>query len=441
MPKTPKANGNAEPGTAPPRKKKRTAHAAASKPVSVERLRQLKSQFKPREPPERKPRKRAYQPRAYHTVGEREVKQMVLARYGSLTDFSQWRATIAAIARQHRRPQMTVQYALQKWRERGRHEDRRSSNGQHVQFKVVREGLRELLLHPETLRKWSGFTLAERCATLRQHFNVDIGWWALRYFYRKHGVRNLSTNFAYRQSLAADPQLGRDFAVELGELVHRGEPLVYFDESSFHMWLRKTRTWMFPNEPVPIVLNQLRGENVTVYGAIGTCLPGALFRQAAATNEELTLSFLRDLRSHAGQALESRTTLHLVLDNHSAHHTTRVRAEMASLNIKPHFMPPYSPQFNSIEALWGWVKRGFKERINAQAGVVQQEQFQAILQEVLDAVTPEMQAAAARGNNRDYLFKLLGTMAQPAPEGAPAAVFVPMPLPVLRQPFDRSRML
>jgi transposase len=420
-----------------PRKKKRTAPERPA--VAPERLQQLQSLFKPRERREPRPRKRAKAPRAYHNLSEREVQEMVLARYGSLTDFSRVARTVREVAERHRRPQMTVQYALQKWRERGRHEDRRRHNGAHVQFKVDRAGLRELLLQPATLRQWSGFTLAERCQILRQHFQVDISLWSLRYFYAKHGVRNLSTNFAYRQSLAADPADVRAFAVRLAELVRRGEPLVYFDESSFHMWLRRSRTWMLPEHPVPLVLNQLRGENVTVYGAIGACLPGALFEQAAATNEACVLAFLTRLRAHANRRLDARTTLHLVLDNHSAHHTQRVQARLAQLQIEPHFMPPYSPQFNSIEALWACVKRAFKQRVNAQAGVVQQLEFQAILQEVLDAVTPEQQAAAARENNRDFLFQLLGALAQPPP--AAPALFVPMPLPVLRRPFDPARML
>jgi transposase len=407
--------------------------------VSLERLQQLQRHFEPRARPERKPRKRAKQPRAYHNVSEQEVKLWVQARYGSLTDFSHWHEPIKSIAERFHRRDMTVHYAIKKWRERGGHVDLRFRNGNR-EFKVERFGLRDLLLHPETLRCWSGFTLAERCATLRQHYGVDIGWWALRYFYRKHGVRNLSTNFAYRQSLAADPADVRAFAVRLAELVDSREPLVYFDESSFHMWLRRSRTWMFPSDPVPIVLNQLRGENVTVYGAIGACLPGALFRQGAATNEELLLAFLRDLRRHADQTLTRRQKLHLVLDNHSAHHTVRVRVLLDQLNIAPHFMPPYSPQFNSIEALWGCVKRAFKQRVNAQAGVVQQLEFQAILQEVLDAVTPEQQAAAALTNNRDFLFRLLGAQCQPAPV-PPVPVEVPMPLRVPIQPYDRARML
>ena len=58
-----------------------------------------------------------------------------------------------------------------------------------------------------------------------------------------------------------------------------------------------------------------------------------------------------------------RQELHMVLDNHSAHHTHLVRDAFHEFNIIPHFIPPYTPEFNCIEALWGWVKRDVKKRL------------------------------------------------------------------------------
>jgi transposase len=42
---------------------------------------------------------------------------------------------------------------------------------------------------------------------------------------------------------------------------------------------------------------------------------------------------------------------------------------MEANNIIPHFMPPYTPEFNCIEALWGWVKKDVKKRM-AQSQIV-----------------------------------------------------------------------
>jgi hypothetical protein len=80
--------------------------------------------------------------------------------------------------------------------------------------------------------------------------------------------------------------------MELSQLIDSNKPLVYFDESSFNMWMHSTRTWMNSNDPVRILLNKSRGENVTVYGAIGNCLPKALFLQTKVTNEKATIQFV-----------------------------------------------------------------------------------------------------------------------------------------------------
>ena len=159
-----------------------------------------------------------------------------------------------------------------------------------------------------------------------------------------------------------------------------------------------------------IVLNQERGSNVTVYGAIGACLPGALFLQAHTTNAQNTVLFLERLHTHAGLAATEK--LHLVLDNHSAHHTHVVRETMSRLNIEPHYIPPYTPEFNSIEALWGVVKRDVKKKFvyfqSDGHARMQQQEFQTLLQDSLNAVSRETQALAARTNNRDFLYRTLG---------------------------------
>lgn len=50
----------------------------------------------------------------------------------------------------------------------------------------------------------------------------------------------------------------------------------------------------------------------------------------------------------------------MVLDNHSAHKSKETLNYMESLNIKPLFMSPYSPELNSVESLWGISKARVK---------------------------------------------------------------------------------
>ena len=45
-----------------------------------------------------------------------------------------------------------------------------------------------------------------------------------------------------------------------------------------------------------------------------------------------------------------------MIDNHSAHNSADIRALCKRLQIVLHFQPPFSPEFNSIEMLWGIIK-------------------------------------------------------------------------------------
>jgi transposase len=45
-------------------------------------------------------------------------------------------------------------------------------------------------------------------------------------------------------------------------------------------------------------------------------------------------------------------TIHLVLDQAGYHRSFLVTEQASKLNIKLHFLPPYSPNLNPIERLW-----------------------------------------------------------------------------------------
>jgi putative transposase len=79
----------------------------------------------------------------------------------------------------------------------------------------------------------------------------------------------------------------------------------------------------------------------------------------------------------------------IVLDNAKAHHTQEVKKIAKKLNFELMFMPPYSPEFNCIEALWSVIKRDFKKRVIERKQVsIPDELFRELLLESLDAITP-----------------------------------------------------
>ena len=101
--------------------------------------------------------------------------------------------------------------------------------------------------------------------------------------------------------------------------------------------------------------------SVTVYGAIGKFLRKPCFLVTDdTTNKDNTVKFL-DLLVEC--LADKKSSITLVMDNHTAHHSHVARAALQRLKIKPLFMPAYSSDLNSIERLWSSVKSRFRKKV------------------------------------------------------------------------------
>ena len=94
-------------------------------------------------------------------------------------------------------------------------------------------------------------------------------------------------------------------------------------------------------------------------GAISTKMNRPLFMQAGSTNKLEMLRFLPLLKKE----FPSDEKVYVVLDNHPSHHTKEVTELAKNLGLELMFMPPYSPELNSIEALWSVLKRSVKSQL------------------------------------------------------------------------------
>lgn len=65
-------------------------------------------------------------------------------------------------------------------------------------------------------------------------------------------------------------------------------------------------------------------------------------------NSETTQQFLVQLRDNEG----SNKTIRLVLGGAAYHRANTVKNKAEALNIKFHYLPPYSPNLLPIERLW-----------------------------------------------------------------------------------------
>jgi transposase len=98
---------------------------------------------------------------------------------------------------------------------------------------------------------------------------------------------------------------------------------------------------------------------------------------ARSTNQVEVVEFLKLLR---GVVTPYNERIVLVVDNHRSHGTVSVKDMAKQLNIELLFLPPYSPELNSIEALWAVFKLDLKNRLQQHKSVVlSQEDFKGLV--------------------------------------------------------------
>ena len=113
---------------------------------------------------------------------------------------------------------------------------------------------------------------------LRNEMGVTINVSTLWDFYQRNKIKNYkcSTTYAQAQLNEGLPAARMRFALELANLIKLNLPVVYFDESSCNSWHRRSHTWSTAARPVKLVVNKRR-EAITIFGAIGTCMPKPVF--------------------------------------------------------------------------------------------------------------------------------------------------------------------
>ena len=131
--------------------------------------------------------------------------------------------------------------------------------------------------------------------------------------------------------------------------------LVFLDEAGFQDAIHRGRGWA-PRGETPTVIASYRGKNTTAIGAIRMSGPCALCAQEGYMNKADFLWFLENV---LGPELREGDVV--VMDNLRSHTSVEARAALARFKATPLFLPPYSPEYNPIEYLWGVMKAWFRK--------------------------------------------------------------------------------
>lgn len=125
------------------------------------------------------------------------------------------------------------------------------------------------------------------------------------------------------------------------------EPIYFADSVHPQHQTKLAYGWILRGER-KVIATTGRQYRLNIMG--GICLNGhrVVHTQANKIDAYAIATFLVMLRkTHHGKHL-----IHLILDNAGYHRDSNVQEFAASLGIKLHYLPPYSPNLNPIERLW-----------------------------------------------------------------------------------------
>jgi transposase len=129
--------------------------------------------------------------------------------------------------------------------------------------------------------------------------------------------------------------------------------LVFVDESEVHLNPPLTKVWARRGEParVPAAGDDRK---VAVFGAWDYRTEGFSWRISERKDSAAFLGFLQQLL----QQRRRGRRLILVMDNAGYHRARVVRdfLERYAEQMEPLWLPPYSPELNLIEYVWGYLK-------------------------------------------------------------------------------------
>jgi transposase len=128
--------------------------------------------------------------------------------------------------------------------------------------------------------------------------------------------------------------------------------LVFIDESGAHLAMGRSHAWVLPGEEYVEPRPMNWGDNLSLIGAVrlgGWVALGTQWKAVRATD---FTAWVRDRlapRVHPGDIV--------LLDNLRAHKAPAVAELIHRRGAVLKFLPPYSPDFNPIEAVWALVKK------------------------------------------------------------------------------------
>lgn len=136
------------------------------------------------------------------------------------------------------------------------------------------------------------------------------------------------------------------------------EPILFMDSAHPTMATKVVCGWIKKGVDKPIAQTASR-TRVNIMGAIELTTMNVVSCRPEYVNAETTVAFFDQLKT----AYPDAPKMHIILDQSGYHRSQLVRDSALEKNIELHYLPPYSPNLNSIERLWKVMNEEIRNNI------------------------------------------------------------------------------
>ena len=183
---------------------------------------------------------------------------------------------------------------------------------------------------------------------VREKFQKELSITALYQWLRKHDFCYKKPKLApYNVDSKAQEVFIEHYASVMNEASIEGDPVLFGDSVHPTQQTRASYGWIKRGKDSIIEVTSAR-KRINLMATLNLETMHFTYKDYETINGESAVDFLKKVEA----AYPDAKTIHLIWDQAGYHTCKEVEEYLATSRIKVHFLPPRSPNLNSIERLW-----------------------------------------------------------------------------------------
>lgn len=184
------------------------------------------------------------------------------------------------------------------------------------------------------------------CKYIQETFNITFSRSGMTFWLKARGFTYKKPKRVPGKVNPEQQEIFKTFYSNLKSTLPPGDEIYFGDAVHPEYQSQAVSGWIKKGEEKTI---QTTGKQTRLHfaGALNLEKMDLIIQEHSKINKDSMSKFLYYLRT-----LSKAPTIHLIMDNGTAHKNRQVEKIASELNIKIHYLPPYSPNLNPIERLW-----------------------------------------------------------------------------------------